>query len=72
MEGKAVTIKCESNGLPVSSYTIWRHCVKLSDNKAYIIKKVQTCDAGNYSCIATDIRGSKSAFARLNVGKMRS
>ena len=72
MEGKAVTIKCESNGLPDPSYTIWGHCMKLSDNNTYIIKKVQTCDAGNYSCIATNNLGSNSAFAHLKVGKMRS
>ncbi|XP_068687443.1 protein turtle homolog B-like isoform X1 [Montipora foliosa] len=68
-EGQSVTLTCQSDGFPSPSFS-WRfngNTINGALNNEFLVANAEVKDAGNYTCIATNIRGSKQFTRVVNV-----
>ncbi|XP_068734046.1 fibroblast growth factor receptor 3-like isoform X2 [Montipora capricornis] len=68
-EGQSVTLRCQSDGFPSPSFS-WRfngNTINGALNNEFLVANAEVKDAGNYTCIATNIRGSKQFTRMVNV-----
>ncbi|XP_068687447.1 uncharacterized protein [Montipora foliosa] len=68
-EGQSVTLTCQSDGFPSPSFS-WRfngNTINGALNNEFLVANAEVKDAGNYTCIATNIRGSKQFTRMVNV-----
>ena len=63
-----VIVTCKSHGLPEPSYIILHNDSKvISNEKTYVISKVNWSDSGSYRCIAKNKLGNESQTYFLTV-----
>ena len=63
-----VIVTCKSHGLPEPSYIILHNDSKvISNEKTYVISKVNWNDSGSYRCIAKNKLGNESQTYFLTV-----
>ena len=64
----AVIVTCKSHGLPEPSYIILHNDSKvISNEKTYVISKVNWNDSGSYRCIAKNKLGNNSQTYILTI-----
>ncbi|XP_068687446.1 uncharacterized protein [Montipora foliosa] len=68
-EGKSVTLTCQSDGFPSPSFS-WRFngdTINGALKNEFLVANAEVKDAGNYTCIAANFRGSKQFTRVVNV-----
>ena len=61
-------LMCESDGFPKPSFTIIHNdSTVVSNDKTYVISKVNWSDSGHYKCVANNKLGSDSKSYYLTV-----
>lgn len=68
-EGKSVTLTCQSDGFPSPSFS-WKfngNTINGALKNEFFLANAEVKDAGNYTCIATNFRGSKQFTRVVNV-----
>ncbi|XP_068687448.1 hemicentin-2-like isoform X1 [Montipora foliosa] len=68
-EGQSVTLTCQSDGFPSPSFS-WRfngNTINGALKNDFFLANAEVKDAGNYTCVATNIRGSKQFTRMVNV-----
>ena len=66
---ESITLDCTADGYPVPtlSWQLNGAAVSGATQKTYALNNAKVEDAGNYSCLARNFRGSKKAFRVVNV-----
>ena len=66
---QSITLDCTADGYPVPTFS-WQlngAAVSGATQKTYALNNAKVEDAGNYSCLASNFRGNKTAFRVVNV-----
>ena len=66
---QSITLDCEADGYPVPAFS-WQFngaVVGGATQKTYALNNATVEDAGNYSCLARNFRGTKKATRVVNV-----
>ena len=66
---QSITLDCTADGYPVPtlSWQLNGAAVSGATQKTYDLNNAKVEEAGNYSCLARNFRGSKKAFRVVNV-----
>lgn len=68
-EGQSTTLTCHSDGYPAPGFS-WKFkgiVVNGATQKTLVLTDVEVKDAGNYTCVANNFRGSKETTKVVNV-----
>ncbi|KAJ8316304.1 hypothetical protein KUTeg_006318 [Tegillarca granosa] len=65
--GDSIMLNCSASGSPIPNITFWRNGVKIWDGSPYTITNIQSNQAGQYMCVASNYFGQSNSTVQLDV-----